>query len=214
MSDRLNKLIQKMHSEAQVTTQQLPQCPEISLWLVEPDSMRRAFTQEEILQIQAYPAYWAFCWASGQVLARAILDNPEWVRNKTVIDFGAGSGVVAIACAMVGAERVIACDIDPDALESCAINAKLNQVTIELHDDIFTLEEDADLLIAADVLYDRANLAFLDVFREKAPSVLVADSRIRNFDFPPYRSVSAFDSFTVPDLDELDEFRRVTLYRA
>mgnify|MGYP001268420661 FL=1 len=115
---------------------------------------------------------------------------------------------------MVGAERVIACDIDPDALESCAINAKLNQVTIELHDDIFTLEEDADLLIAADVLYDRANLAFLDVFREKAPSVLVADSRIRNFDFPPYRSVSAFDSFTVPDLDELDEFRRVTLYRA
>ena len=49
MSDQLNKLIQKMHSEAQVTTQQLPQCPEISLWLVEPESMRRAFTQEEIL---------------------------------------------------------------------------------------------------------------------------------------------------------------------
>ena len=176
--------------------------------------MRRAFTQEEILQIQAYPAYWAFCWASGQVLARAILDNPDWVQGKTVIDFGAGSGVVAIACAMVGAERVIACDIDPDALKSCAVNAQLNRVAVELHDDIFTLNADADILIAADVLYDRANLPFLDVFREKAPSVLVADSRIRNFDFPPYQSVSAVDSFTVPDLDELDEFRRVTLYRA
>lgn len=214
MSDQLNTLIRKMHPEAQVTAQNLPQCPEISLWLVEPESMRRAFTQEEILQIQDYPAYWAFCWASGQVLARAILDNPDWVQGKTVIDFGAGSGVVAIACAMVGAERVIACDIDPDALTSCAVNAQLNQVAVELHDDIFTLNADADILIAADVLYDRANLPFLDVFREKAPSVLVADSRIRNFDFPPYQSVSAVDSFTVPDLDELDEFRRVTLYRA
>lgn len=214
MSDQLNTLIRKMHPEAQVTAQHLPQCPEISLWLVEPESMRRAFTQEEILQIQAYPAYWAFCWASGQVLASAILDNPDWVQGKTVIDFGAGSGVVAIACAMVGAERVIACDIDPDALKSCAVNAQLNQVAVELHDDIFTLNADADILIAADVLYDRANLPFLDVFREKAPSVLVADSRIRNFDFPPYQSVSAVDSFTVPDLDELDEFRRVTLYRA
>ena len=214
MSDQLNTLIRKMHPEAQVTAQNLPQCPEISLWLVEPESMRRAFTQEEILQIQAYPAYWAFCWASGQVLARAILDNPDWVQGKTVIDFGAGSGVVAIACAMVGAERVIACDIDPDALKSCAVNAQLNRVAVELHDDIFTLNADDDILIAADVLYDRANLPFLDVFREKAPSVLVADSRIRNFDFPPYQSVSAVDSFTVPDLDELDEFRRVTLYRA
>lgn len=214
MSDQLNTLIRKMHPEAQVTAQNLPQCPEISLWLVEPESMRRAFTQEEILQIQDYPAYWAFCWASGQVLARAILDNPDWVQGKTVIDFGAGSGVVAIACAMVGAERVIACDIDPDALKSCAVNAQLNRVAVELHDDIFTLNADADILIAADVLYDRANLPFLDVFREKAPSVLVADSRIRNFDFPPYQSVSAVDSFTVPDLDELDEFRRVTLYRA
>ena len=214
MSDQLNTLIRKMHPEAQVTAQNLPQCPEISLWLVEPESMRRAFTQEEILQIQAYPAYWAFCWASGQVLARAILDNPDWVQGKTVIDFGAGSGVVAIACAMVGAERVIACDIDPDALKSCAVNAQLNRVAVELHDDIFTLNADADILIAADVLYDRANLPFLDVFREKAPSALVADSRIRNFDFPPYQSVSAVDSFTVPDLDELDEFRRVTLYRA
>jgi len=214
MSDQLNTLIRKMHPEAQVTAQNLPQCPEISLWLVEPESMRRALTQEEILQIQAYPAYWAFCWASGQVLARAILDNPDWVQGKTVIDFGAGSGVVAIACAMVGAERVIACDIDPDALKSCAVNAQLNRVAVELHDDIFTLNADADILIAADVLYDRANLPFLDVFREKAPSVLVADSRIRNFDFPPYQSVSAVDSFTVPDLDELDEFRRVTLYRA
>lgn len=213
-SDQLNRLITAMHPAASVTVQQLPECPDIRLWLVEPESMRRQFSQDEILQIQAYPAYWAFCWASGQALAQNILQHPEWVSGKTVIDFGAGSGVIAIACMMAGARRVIACDIDHDALQACEINAKLNQVELELHDDLFTLDVDADLLIAADVLYDRANLAFLDVFLDKAPEVLVADSRIRNFDFPPYFTVSASDSFTVPDLDESDEFRRVTLYRA
>ena len=112
----LNRCIQNMLKDATVTAQFLPQCEEIKLWLVDPKPMQRPFSQEEILAIQAYPAYWAFCWASGQVLARYILDNPEIVKNKRVMDFGAGSGVVAIAAIMAGAKQVIACDIDPDAL--------------------------------------------------------------------------------------------------
>jgi predicted nicotinamide N-methyase len=176
--------------------------------------MQRRFSQDEILAIQAYPAYWAFCWASGQVLARYILDNPELVRNKRVMDFGAGSGVVAIACAMAGAKQVIACDIDPDALLSCQENAALNNVDYELHGDLFEFDQELDLLIAADVLYDKANLPLLNIFLEKAPEVLVADSRVKNFDFPPYQAIGRIDSFTVPDLDELDEFRLVNLYSA
>lgn len=210
----LNRLIQKMHPQASVNVQTLPDCPNISLWLIEPESMNRAFSQQEVEQIQAYPAYWAFCWASGQVLAQAVLSNPEWVAGKRVIDFGAGSGVVAIACAMAGAERVIACDIDHNALDACQKNAELNSVEVELHDDLFTLNSETDLLIAADVLYDRANLSFLEVFREKAPEVLIADSRIRDFHFPPYKTMSTYSSHTVPDLDESDEFRHVTLYHA
>jgi predicted nicotinamide N-methyase len=176
--------------------------------------MQRPFSQDEILAIQAYPAYWAFCWASGQVLARHILDNPALVKNKRVMDFGAGSGVVAIACIMAGAKQVIACDIDPDALLSCQENAILNQVELELHGDVFSFEQNIDLLIAADVLYDKANLPLLEVFLDKAPEVLVADSRVKNFDFPPYHAIGQIDSFTVPDLDELDEFRLVNLYKA
>lgn len=210
----LNQAIRQMLTDATVTAQVLPQCPEIHLWLVEPEAMRRPFTQDEILNIQQYPAYWAFCWASGQVLAREILANPHWVAGKKVMDFGAGSGVVAIAAAMAGAREVIACDIDPDALLACRANAQLNNVSYRLHGDLFAFDEDLDLLIAADVLYDRANLPLLEVFRQKAPQVLVADSRVRNFDFPPYTSLGQHDSFTVPDLDELDEFRLVTLYKA
>ncbi|MEH6448601.1 MAG: 50S ribosomal protein L11 methyltransferase [Oleispira sp.] len=210
----LNRCIQKMLSDAHLSQQVLPQCPEIKLWLVDPIPMRRHFSQDEILAIQAYPAYWAFCWASGQVLARHIIDNPELVRNKRVMDFGAGSGVVAIAAMMAGAKQVIACDIDPDALLSCQENARLNNVELELHGDLFEFDQEIDLLIAADVLYDKANLPLLEVFLNKAPAVLVADSRVKNFNFPPYQAISQIDSFTVPDLDELDEFRLVNLYQA
>ena len=210
----LNACIKNMLPDARLSQQILPQCREIKLWLVDPVPMQRRFSQDEILAIQAYPAYWAFCWASGQVLARYILDNPALVKGKRVMDFGAGSGVVAVACVMAGAKKVIACDIDPDALLSCQENAKLNQVEFELHGDLFEFDQNIDLLIAADVLYDKSNLPLLEVFLDKAPEVLVADSRVRNFDFPPYHAIGKIDSFTVPDLDELDEFRLVNLYKA
>jgi predicted nicotinamide N-methyase len=212
--EALNNCIKNMLPDAYLSKQSLPQCTDIKLWLVDPTPMQRRFSQDEILAIQAYPAYWAFCLASGQVLARYILDNPELVRNKRVMDFGAGSGVVAIACAMAGAKQVIACDIDPDALLSCQENAALNNVDYELHCDLFEFDQELDLLIAADVLYDKANLPLLNTFLEKAPEVLVADSRVKNFDFPPYQAIGRIDSFTVPDLDELDEFRLVNLYSA
>ena len=175
----LNHCIRNMLSDASVTAQVLPQCPEIRLWLVEPQAMCRPFSQQEILNIQNYPAYWAFCWASGQILAREILANPHWVKDKKVMDFGAGSGVVAIACVMAGAREVIACDIDPDALLACQANAELNNVSYRLHPDLFAFDEPLDVLIAADVLYDRANLPLLDHFRQKATDVLVADSRVK-----------------------------------
>ena len=86
-------------------------------------------------------------------------------------------------------------------------------MSIELSDDLFTItDNDIDLLIAADVLYDRANLSFLDTFFKYANEVLLADSRIKDFSHPQYHHVRKQESFTVPDLDELDEFRYVNLY--
>ena len=154
MSTVLNPLIKTMLHDAFVSPQALPQCPEVSLYLVDPSTMDRAFTMDEVRSIWQHTAYWAFCWASGQVLTRFILQNPTWVKDKTVLDFGTGSGVVAIAAMKAGAKRVIACDIDKDALISCEENAKLNNVSFELSDDLFAIKDDSiDLLIAADVLY-------------------------------------------------------------
>ena len=203
-----------MLADARVCVQSLPLCPDLPLWLVDPSPMQRAFNTEETRQIETYPAYWAFCWASGQVMAAHILQHPQTVAGKTVLDFGAGSGVVAIAAAKAGAAEVIACDNDPDALLACEENARLNQVRLTLSDDFFSLNRNVDLLLAADVLYDRANLPLLDAFTARAKAVMVADSRIRNFDIPPYRRTHQFDAHTVPDLDEAREFRKVSLYQA
>ena len=211
---QLNQAISSMLNDAKVCVQSLPQCQDISLWLVEPNAMRREFSAEEVNQIQEHPAYWGFCWASGQVLAREILANPHWVKDKKVMDFGAGSGVVAVACVMAGAKEVIACDIDPDALLACKANAKINQVEYRTHGDLFTFDEPLDVLIAADVLYDKANLPLLDIFLQKSEKVIIADSRIKDFDFPPYQPFAQHESATVPDLDESDEFRFVNLYEA
>jgi predicted nicotinamide N-methyase len=214
MSERLNTLIKTMLHDAYVSPQPLPQCPELSLYLVDPIAMNRPFDMDEIRSIWEHTAYWAFCWASGQVLARFILQNPAWVKDKTVLDFGTGSGVVAIAAMKAGAKRVIACDIDQDALISCEENAKLNNVSFELSHDLFSIKDDSiDLLIAADVLYDRENLSFLDTFFNFAPEVLLADSRIKDFSHPHYEFMDKIESYTVPDLDELDEFRWVNLYK-
>lgn len=198
---------------ARAQLQTLPASPDIQLYLLNADYPQQSLTQEQMLAVMNYPAYWAFCWASGQVLARFIAEQPQWVRGRRVLDFGCGSGVVAIAAARAGAAVVYACDIDPDALLATAANAAHNGVELVLCDDYFSIAEPVDLIIVADVLYDRENLPWLDRFLQRAEEVLVADSRIRDFSRPGYEWLATHDSTTLPDLDELEEFRWVRIYR-
>lgn len=186
----------------------------IRLWLIDADNMDRAFSPEETRRILEEPPYWCFCWASGLVLARWLAERPEWVRGKRVLDFGAGSGVAAIAAAKAGAAEVVACDLDPLALAACRANAELNGVALDYSEDFFTEADRFDLIIVADVLYDRANLPLLDQFLSRGREVLVADSRVRDFQHPLYQRLDILDACTWPDLAEPAEFRRVSLYHA
>ncbi len=210
MTENLKQTI----SEAELVQTALPACPQLSLYLISEAYPRGPLPHEEMLAIMAQPAYWAFCWASGQVLAAELLKHPELCRDKTVLDLGAGSGVVAIAAALSGARRVIACDLDPQALDACRANAKLNAVELETLDDLEKLDSRVDLLIAADVLYDRENLVWLDQLARFAATVIIADSRIRDPQvFKGYDVLGTQTSCTLPDLDELKEFGKVSLYR-
>ena len=199
---------------ARIESMPLPLSPEISLYLLNSDYPQHQLLPEQMLYLMENPLYWTFCWASGQVLARHLLQNPELVRGLSVLDFGCGSGVVGIAAALAGAQRVIACDIDPLALRAAARNAALNGVDLNLVADFADAAGDIDLIIVADVLYDIENLPWLQRFLSRAPSVLMADSRIKDFNMHPYRRVKQCEASTLPDLDESPEFRQVSIYLA
>ncbi|MEO0437193.1 MAG: 50S ribosomal protein L11 methyltransferase [Pseudomonadota bacterium] len=210
----LEEALVKRLPGAELRAQRLPIVPEIELFLLADTMSARELPHELAASLMQDPLYWVFCWASGQVLARYLLDRPETVAGKAVLDFGSGSGVVAIAAAMAGARRVIACDIDPLAQVAIARNAESNGVALEIVDSIASVTTELDLILVADVLYDRENLPLLDHFLERASCVLVADSRIRDFDYPPYEKITERESRTQPDLDESSEFNRVSLYSA
>jgi len=209
----LQAALNDLLGDARLVAEPLPGT-DLRLWLIDAANMDRAFSPEETRRILEEPPYWSFCWASGLVLARWLAERPEWVLGKRVLDFGAGSGVAAIAAAKAGAVEVVACDLDPLALAACQANAALNEVELRYSQDFFGEADRFDLIIVADVLYDRANLPLLDHFLSRGREALVADSRVRDFAHPLYRRLDVLDACTWPDLAEPAEFRHVSLYHA
>ncbi len=196
---------------ASLRRQAPPLIPELPLWLLGDIQAGEPLDPQTAAVLMDTPPYWTFCWASGQVLARWLLDHPQQVRGRTLVDVGPGSGVVALAAAAAGAGRVIACDIDPQALLAVQMNAAALGRVVELSADLDACLRQADILTAADILYDRDNLPLLDRFRQ-SPRVLLADSRVRDLSPPGYRQLGRFAASTWPDLGESSEFNRVTLY--
>lgn len=212
--DILNQHLAKTLSRGRVAATVPAGCPDISLYLFDPTVLDGPISHDEAQAVVAEPAYWSFCWASGQVLAAYILANPHLVKGEAVLDFGSGSGIVAIAAAMAGAREAVACDIDPAALDAAAANARLNSVKVSLCDDWHRRPEEVGVVTAADVLYDPENRPLLSVFRQAAPRVLLADSRMRRLGDECYRRQAVIEARTWPDLHEFEEFNRVRIYLA
>ena len=213
----LETRLQSLIPGSRLEKTRLPQAPEMSLCLINGDYPRKGLTPEQAQVLMENPPYWSFCWTSGQVLGRCVLDHPDWVKGRTVLDFGAGSGVVGIAAKMAGAGRVILCDLDETALQAGALNARLNGVSVESCSAIENLREDdvsTWVITAADVLYDTGNLPLLETLLDRSANVFVSDSRLKGRPLQGLDVVADYVSRTVPDLDESPEFSRVTLYRS
>src|SRR3546814_722228 len=113
-------------------------------------------TGAELERMGLPPPYWAFAWAGGQALARYILDTPDVMRGRTVLDFATGSGLAAIAAARAGATQVTASDIDPFAIAAAELNAEANGVTLDLTtDDLIGRDDGWAVVLAGDICYEK-----------------------------------------------------------
>ncbi|ESR22569.1 class I SAM-dependent methyltransferase [Lutibaculum baratangense] len=167
--------------EANTLVLPVPHCPEIRLHVADEALPLWEKTEEELGEAGLPPPFWAFAWAGGQALARYILDNPETVSGRRVLDLGAGSGLVAIAAMKAGAASALAADTDPWAEAAVALNASLNgvAVTSSTQDMLDGGTEGFDLVAVGDLFYERPLaarvLAFLDRAMEAGAGVLVGD---------------------------------------
>jgi len=133
--------------------------PEFKLWLASEYVPIWQATEAWLEEQNIDPPYWAFCWPGGQAVARYLLDNPDLVAGKHVIDFAAGSGVSSMAAAKAGAASVLANDIDELSLIAARLNAEANGLAVETSSADWLAGADgdpaADVVIAGDVCYER-----------------------------------------------------------
>jgi predicted nicotinamide N-methyase len=164
------------------------------------------------------PPFWAFPWAGGQALARYVLDRPEIVRGRCVLDAASGSGLVAIAAARAGAVGVAACDVDPNAVAAIGINARANDaaaVTARVLDLAADDPPGAQVVLAADVFYQRELAALALRFLRRAAAsgadVLVADPGRA---FLPAAELTPLANYEIPVLTVLEDkpVKTVTVY--
>lgn len=174
----------------------IPLCPELALMLLS-DEIDLERSIPALLAAEDAP-YWAFAWGSGQALARHLLDEPELVRGRRVVDLGAGSGIVAIAAKMAGADEAIAVDRDDDALAACRINAELNQVSLTISAE---LPERFDLLLMADILYENESARFAKGLIEAGTPIILADPHRAGHAPLKLRPAASYEVRTFPDVD-------------
>lgn len=133
-----------------------PLVPEIRLHLATEVTPIWQATEDSLSRGPVPPPFWAFAWAGGQALARYLLDHPQIVAGREVLDIGSGSGIVAIAAAMAGAAHAVAAEIDPFATAAIALNAPLNQVkvAIETRDLLDRGAAGWEVALAGDICYE------------------------------------------------------------
>ncbi len=189
--------------------QQPPHTPEIILHLADEITPIWKMTEEALAEIGLPPPFWAFAWAGGQALARYILDNPEEVAGKRVIDFASGSGIVAIAAMKAGAFEVLAADIDDFCGAALDLNAKANGVVVGYTglDLLDAPAPQADVILAGDICYEKPLAAkvmdWLAAAHVRGVRVLIGDPGRSYF---PKVGLEKLAEYQVETTRELEDF--------
>jgi predicted nicotinamide N-methyase len=184
-----------------------PLVPEVELYLATEITPIWQASEDWLRQTGIEPPFWAFAWPGGQALARLVLDGPQAVAGRRVLDFAAGCGIAAIAAMQAGATSVEAAEIDPLAIAACRVNAALNRVDLILpEDDVVGAACRWDIILAGDVCYEAPMTAhilpWLRAMAAAGAEVWLADPGRA---YLPRDGLSPLGSFRVPTSLELED---------
>lgn len=182
-----------------------PLVPEIRLHLAHEAVPLWMKTEDELNAAGLPPPFWAFAWAGGQALARHVLDHPDMVAGKNVLDLASGSGLVAIAAMQAGARTCLAADIDSFAHAAQALNAQANDVVMSSTQDDLLLEDPplVDVILVGDLFYDRAIATRLYEWLRAAPGIVYIGDPGRSF--LPHDRLRKIASYGVPVSRDLED---------
>jgi predicted nicotinamide N-methyase len=186
-----------------------PHTPELVLHLADEVTPLWRLTEEELGEIGLPPPFWAFAWAGGQAIARYILNHPQEVAGKQVLDFASGSGLCGIAAMKAGAASALCADIDGFCGAACALNAEANGVEVAFTDAnlLKAPAPPCDVILAGDICYEQPLasqvLAWLLAARDRGTRVLIGDPGRSYF---PKEGLTSLATYQVPTTRELEDF--------
>jgi len=195
-----------------------PLVPELRLHLATEITPLWQATESWLAREGVPPPFWAFPWAGGQALARHVLDNPDLVAGRRVLDFAAGSGLVALAARRAGAGTAVAVEIDPFAIAATSLNAGLNgfDIETECRDLIGQDLPGIDIVLAGDICYERPLaervMAWFRHLAAGGTPVLMGDP---GRTYLPRTGLLRLATYTVPTTRELEDrdTRETTVWR-
>ncbi|MDP1736637.1 MAG: methyltransferase [Caulobacter sp.] len=188
-----------------------PHAPELVLHLADEITPIWKLTEEALSEIGLPPPFWAFAWAGGQAVARYVLDNPEIVAGKRVVDFASGSGMVAIAAMKAGAASALAADIDVFCAAAVELNAAANGVAVSFTDlDLLDAPApaDADVILAGDICYEKPLaervIAWLTAAKAAGKTVLIGDPGRTYFPKTGLIQLAEYQVTTTRELEDME----------
>jgi predicted nicotinamide N-methyase len=191
-----------------------PLTPELRLYLATEIVPLWRKTEEELEAMGVPPPYWAFAWAGGQALARYVLDNPALVAGKRVLDFGAGSGIVALAAAKAGAASVLAADIDKFSIAAIQANAAANGLVVATTaEDLIGSAETFGVILVGDMCYERPLAERLMAWLKSSDAeILLGDPGRSYFPKQGLTRLALYDVATTRELEDR-EIRETGVWR-
>lgn len=202
--NRANRLIYGLTS-----LMSAPLVPEIQLYLANDSHAIWKAMSEGVEDEAAKRPYWAFAWPGGQATARYILDNPDCVAGKRVLDLGCGSAMGGIAAMRSGALSVLANDIDPLACAAAGFNATANDVVVTVSGDdcLAATLEDVDVVLLADVVYEpelqTRVTRFIETAARQGVPVYFADRGKTRLPLRPKAKLAEYDADVFPHMTDL-----------